>query len=94
MEILPTCSHVNTMVWLHHLDFNKTLVEKAACKLHKNAAFYFEQIQGAAPNKTTIVWPFTAHLTNSTKIVSETCWGLLKKKEQTDKQHLPLSFGI
>ena len=27
-RILPRCSSVSTIVWLHHLDFHKTLTEK------------------------------------------------------------------
>ena len=28
MRIHPSCSHVNTMVWLHYLDSNETLGKK------------------------------------------------------------------
>ena len=27
--ILLSCDHVSTIVWLHHMDFNETRVEKA-----------------------------------------------------------------
>ena len=41
MGILSSCNHVSTTVWLHHLDFNKTLGEKARWKLLKDTACCF-----------------------------------------------------
>ena len=35
---------VNTTVWMHHMDADKTHREKARWKLHKNATSGFEQI--------------------------------------------------
>ena len=49
MGILPSYSHVITIVWLHHLDFNKIPGEKAKQELHKDAVCYFEQILESAP---------------------------------------------
>ena len=56
-------------VWLHHMDFNKMLGEKARWELHKDAAYSFEQILEAAPYKT-VVQPLTSHLT---KHSNKTC---------------------
>ena len=55
MGILPNCSCVNTTVWLHHLNFNKTFREKVNWKLHRDTGCYFEQTLPAAPHKTTLV---------------------------------------
>ena len=41
-------SNVSTIVWLHNLDFNETLGEKARWELLKDAVNRFEQIQQAA----------------------------------------------
>ena len=60
--ILLICSHVNTIAWLHHLDFDDTPQEKARCELRKDAAWCFEQILEAAPYKIAAVRPLTSHL--------------------------------
>ena len=40
--ILPSCSRVNNIVWLHYRDSNETPREKAKWELHKNAASCLE----------------------------------------------------
>ena len=62
--ISPSFNHVSTIVWLHHLDSYKTLVEKARWELHKNAACYFQQILEAALCKTAVVQLLTYHFAN------------------------------
>ena len=37
MGFLSSCGCVNTTVWMHHMDANKTYEEKARWELHKNA---------------------------------------------------------
>ena len=86
IEILPSCSHVNTIVWLHHWDFNKMPGEKASWESYRDTACSFEQILKAAPHKATTVQPLTSHLTNHPNKTSKTGWALLKSKE-TQKQH-------
>ena len=44
MEILPNCSHINTVVWLHHFNFNEVFGEKARWEQHKDAVSCFEQV--------------------------------------------------
>ena len=63
-RILSNFRHISTIVWLHYLDSNKTLREKARWELHKDAACCFEQVLDAAPYKTTPVPPLTSHLSN------------------------------
>ena len=41
--ILPSYSHVSIIVWLHDLEFNETLGEKARWRLHKDVTLFFEQ---------------------------------------------------
>ena len=38
MQFLPGSSCVDTAVWMHHLDANKTAGEEARRRLHKNVA--------------------------------------------------------
>ena len=51
MGILPSCCHVSTIAWLHHVDFDEVLVEKAKWELLKNATCCFEQILKVAFDK-------------------------------------------
>ena len=46
------------------MDSKETIREKAKWELHKNATCQFEQIQEAAPHKTTSVRPLISHITN------------------------------
>ena len=74
MRILPSCSHVSATVWLHHLDSNKMLGEKARWELHKVAMCCFEQILETALYKTAAVRSLTSHLTNQPGKKNKTCW--------------------
>ena len=42
MQFLPASGRVDTAVWLHHLDANKTTGEEARRQLHKNVASNIE----------------------------------------------------
>ena len=42
MGVLLSCSHVSIIIWLHHLDFNEALGEKATWELHMDALWRFE----------------------------------------------------
>ena len=59
IRILPCCSHVNATVWLHHMDSNEKLGEKACWELHKDVVYCFEQIMVAALDKAAVVRPLT-----------------------------------
>ena len=54
MGILPSCSHVSTTVWLHHMNSNKMFGGKDTWKLHKNAIRCSKQILEAALHKTAM----------------------------------------
>ena len=63
MGILPSCRHVSTTVWLHHLDFNEMFGDKKArWEVHKGAECCFEQNLNAAPYWTAVAQPFISHL--------------------------------
>ena len=64
MRILWSGRHVNIIVWLHDLVFDKTPEKKAWWKLHKDGACCFEQTLEVASTKTATVQLFTSHLTN------------------------------
>ena len=64
MQFLPSSSRVDTAIWMHYLDANKTAGEKARRQLHKNAASNIEQVQEATPHKATTVRPSTSHHKN------------------------------
>ena len=70
---------VNTTVWMHHIDANKTHGEKARWEIYKNAVCYFEQILEATPQKTT-VQILTSHLANQLSKMNKTCGSLLEKQ--------------
>ena len=72
---LLSCSSVNTTAWLDHFGLKKHK-KKLEWKLDKNVACYYERILRAAPYKTVVEWPFTAHLTNYPRKArhAELCW--------------------
>ena len=74
MGILLISSFDSTTVWLHPLEFNETLREKATRVLHA--------VLEEAPHKTAAV--LTTHLTNHP---SKTSKILLVKKERTHKRY-------
>ena len=49
--------HIDTAIWLHYMDANKTAGEEAKRQLHKNAACNLEQVLAATPQKTPTVRP-------------------------------------
>ena len=56
MEFLPSSGCVNTTIWMHHKDSDKTYRRE----LYKNATSYIEQIPEATPHETTAVRPLTS----------------------------------
>ena len=72
MGIFPSCSHMNTTIWQHHLDCNKMPGEKVTWELHKDAPCCFEQIMEISLYKTVAV----CYLASKT---SKACWVLLEK---------------
>ena len=48
-QFLPSSGRVDTAVWMHYLDANKTAGEEARRQLHKNVARNIEQVLAATP---------------------------------------------
>ena len=44
MQFLPGSSRIDTAIWTHYMDSNKTAGEEARRQLHKNAASYLEHV--------------------------------------------------
>ena len=59
MESLPGSGHIDTAIWMHYMDANKTAGEEARRQLHKNATCNLKQVLAATPHKTPTVWPPT-----------------------------------
>ena len=51
----PGSGRIDTSIWLHYMDANKTAGEEARWQLHKNAACNPEQVLAAAPHKTPTI---------------------------------------
>ena len=49
MQFLPGSGRIDTAVWMHFLDANKTAGEEARRQLHKNIAINTEQVLGCSP---------------------------------------------
>ena len=63
-QFLPSSDHVDTAVWMHHLDANKTAGEEARRQLHKNAASNTKQVLVATPHKVPTIRPPAFHHEN------------------------------
>ena len=63
-QFLPSSGHVDTAIWMHYLDANKTYGEKAWLQLYKNAESNIEQVLEAAPHTAAAVRPLTTHHEN------------------------------
>ena len=64
MQFLPGSGSVETAVWMHYLDANKTAREEARRQLHKNAVSNIEQVLAATPLKALTLQPPASHHEN------------------------------
>ena len=55
---------IDTAIWMHYMDANKTAGEEARRQLHKNAASNIEQVLAATPHKTPTIRPPASHHEN------------------------------
>ena len=55
---------VDTAIWMHHLDANKTAGEEARQQLLKNVVSNTEQVLVATPHKATTIRPPASHHEN------------------------------
>ena len=63
-EFLPGSGRVDTAVWMHHLEANKTAGEEARRQLHKNVASNTEQVLATTPHKAPTIRPTASHHEN------------------------------
>ena len=64
MQFLPGSDRIDTAVWMHHLDANKTAEEEARRQLHKNVTSNIEQVLAATPHKIPTIRPPDSHHEN------------------------------
>ena len=57
MQFLPGSGRIDTAIWRHYMDSNKTAGEEARRQLHMKASSNLEQVLAATPHKTPTVWP-------------------------------------
>ena len=63
-QFLPGSGHIDTAIWVHYMDANKTAGEEARRQLHKNATCNLEQVLAAAPHEIPTVWSPTSYHEN------------------------------
>ena len=85
MQFLPSSSCVDTAIWMHYLNVNKTAGEKARWQLHKNAASNTEKVLEATPHKTPTIRPPTSHHKNYPSQTNQTRRTLLEKQGRAHK---------
>ena len=51
-QFFPGSGHIDTAIWMHYMDSNKTAGEEARRQLHKNAASNLEQSWRQHPTST------------------------------------------
>ena len=64
MQFPPDGCRIDTAVWMHYMDANKTAGEEARQQLHKNAASNLEQVLVATPHKTPTIRPPASYYEN------------------------------
>ena len=65
-QFIPGSGRIDTAVWMHYMNANKTAGEEARRQLHKNAASNIEQVLAATPHKTPTIRPPASHHENYT----------------------------
>ena len=64
MQFIPSSDRVDTAIWMHYMEANKTAGEKAWRQLHKNPVSNIGQVLEATPHKAATVRPPTTHHEN------------------------------
>ena len=63
-QFLPGSGRVDTAVWMHYLDVNKTNGEEARWQLNKNVVSNIEQVLVVTPHKAPTIRPPASHHEN------------------------------
>ena len=64
MQFLRVSGLIDTGIWMHYMDSNKTAGEEARRQLHKNAASNLEQVLAATSHKAPTVRPTASYHEN------------------------------
>ena len=64
MQFFPGSGCVDTAVWMHYLDANKTAREEARQQLHKNVVSNIKQVLVATLHKAPTIRPPASHHEN------------------------------
>ena len=88
-QFLPDSVRVDTAVWMHHLDANKTAGE-AGRQLHKNVASNIGQVLEATPYKATTIRPPASQHENYPSWTNQTRRTLLEKQRRAHKWFTPM----
>ena len=64
VKFLPGSGRVDTAVWMHYLDADKTAGEEARRQLYKNAASNIEQVLAVTTHKALTIRPPASHHEN------------------------------
>ena len=54
-QFLPGSGRVDTAIWMHYMDANKTAGEETGRKLHKNVESSIEQVLAKTPHETPTI---------------------------------------
>ena len=61
-SFFQAAGHIDTAIWMHYMDANKTAREETRWQLHKNAACNPQQVLAEAPHETPTVRPPAPYL--------------------------------
>ena len=56
-QFLPSSGHVDTAVWMYHLDASKTAQKEARQQLQKDVASNIKQVPATTPHKAPTIRP-------------------------------------
>ena len=85
MQFLPGSNRVDTAVWMHHLDADKTVGEEARRQQHKNVASNIKQVLEATPHKAPTIWTPAFHHENYTSYTGQARRTLLEEQRRAHK---------
>ena len=82
-----------SVILLNHFDFNEVFEGKAKWELHKNAAYWFEQILEATFYMGAFLRPVNSNFITS-KMSGETCWVQIQKISQINVQNYIINTPV
>ena len=88
-NFFPSRGCIDTAIWMHYLNANKTTGDKAIRQLHKNVASNIEQVLEATLHKAPTIWPHTSQHENYPSSTNQTCRTQLEKQGRAHKRWIP-----